>query len=96
MCNKIQSGIVFHTAVSSTETVEHAALTPAEHSDFTNVLWFNNTACQRDCVYRIVCLSLLLFLDRDAQYMIILFMVFIVQFSVSSACLAINSEQQVR
>ncbi|XP_034748656.1 tetraspanin-13b [Etheostoma cragini] len=29
-------------------------------------------------------------------YMIVLFMVFIVQFSVSSACLAINREQQVR
>lgn len=28
--------------------------------------------------------------------MIILFMVFVVQFSVSSACLAINKEQQVK
>ncbi len=28
--------------------------------------------------------------------MIILFLVFVVQFSVSSACLAINEEQQVR
>ena len=28
--------------------------------------------------------------------MIILFMVFVVQFSVSSACLAINKDQQVR
>lgn len=36
-----------------------------------------------------------LFLDSGAQYMIILFMVFIVQFSVSSACLAINKDQQV-
>lgn len=39
---------------------------------------------------------LLLFFDSEAQYMIILFMVFIVQFSVSSACLAVNREQQVR
>lgn len=36
-----------------------------------------------------------LFLDSGSQYMIILFMVFIVQFSVSSACLAINKDQQV-
>ena len=37
----------------------------------------------------------LLFLYSGAQYMIILFMVFIVQISVSSACLAINKDQQV-
>lgn len=36
-----------------------------------------------------------MFLDSEAQYMIILFLVFIVQFSVSSACLAITKEQQV-
>lgn len=38
---------------------------------------------------------LYLFFDCGVQYMIVLFMVFIVQFSVSSACLAINKEQQV-
>ncbi|KAG7225339.1 hypothetical protein INR49_027322, partial [Caranx melampygus] len=41
-----------------------------------------------------VCVYLSLFLDSEAQYMIILFMVFVVQFSVSSACLASNKEQQ--
>lgn len=37
----------------------------------------------------------MMFLDCGAQYMIILLLVFIVQFSVSSACLAITKEQQV-
>lgn len=34
-------------------------------------------------------------LNFDSQYMIILLLVFIVQFSVSCACLALNQEQQV-
>lgn len=34
-------------------------------------------------------------LNGHSQYMIILLLVFIVQFSVSCACLALNQEQQV-
>lgn len=34
-------------------------------------------------------------LNFNSQYMIILLLVFIVQFSVSCACLALNEEQQV-
>lgn len=55
--------------------------------------WFSNTGCKQD--YSVRCVYLLFF-DSEAQYMIVLFMVFVVQFSVSSACLAINREQQVR
>lgn len=58
---------------------------------------FSNTDYQQyyACPMSAMC-PLLLFFDSEAQYMIILFMVFIVQFSVSSACLAVNREQQVR
>lgn len=58
--------------------------------------WFRTAKCEKVYMYCVGFEYLLLFLDIEAQYMVILFMVFIVQFSVSSACLAINREQQVR
>lgn len=102
MCNKIPSSIGFHALVSHVETYSSLSSLTNCSFDSTNVhcqLYMRrcrNSGCEQDYVYCVWCVYLLLFLDSEAQYMIILFMVFIVQFSVSSACLAINREQQVR
>lgn len=102
--NKIQSRMAFHTVVSHAETV-HTTVFPALQTVYLIVLMYSvnwicsglePTKCEKVYVYCVGFEYLLLFLDSEAQYMVILFMVFIVQFSVSSACLAINREQQVR
>lgn len=95
VCNKIPSSIVFHALVSRAET--YSSLSSLTNCRFhsTNV-HCQLHGCEQDYVRCVRCVYLLSFLDSEAQYMIILFMVFIVQFSVSSACLAINREQQVR